>query len=160
MDSVAPETPIRDIVDRCRLWESHADSDSRRFGRPGPERALPIYTVDDEGGGSDDRVVVAVTTSPTAPPSVGDFAQTAASHPEPVPSDLEQLLQWLPGAKTGITAIDTLLQNLLPAGPGPAGPGGPALRTQPGPCVGTGLQWCVSRVANRPWCDPVSCTLH
>ena len=24
---VAPETPIRDIVDRCRVWESHADSD-------------------------------------------------------------------------------------------------------------------------------------
>ena len=43
------------------------DSDSRRFGRPGPERALPIYTVDDVGGGSDDWVVAAVTTSPTAP---------------------------------------------------------------------------------------------
>ena len=51
MDSVAPETPIRDIVDRCRVWESHADSDNRRFGRPGPQRALPIYAVDDVGGG-------------------------------------------------------------------------------------------------------------
>ena len=27
LDSVPPETPIRDIVDRCRVWESHADSD-------------------------------------------------------------------------------------------------------------------------------------
>ena len=25
-DSVPLETPIRDIVDRCRVWESHADS--------------------------------------------------------------------------------------------------------------------------------------
>ena len=41
LDSVAPETPIRDIVDRCQVWESHADSDNRRVGRPVPERALP-----------------------------------------------------------------------------------------------------------------------
>ena len=25
LDSVSPETPIRDVVDRCRIWESHAD---------------------------------------------------------------------------------------------------------------------------------------
>ena len=25
LDSVPPETPIRDVVDRCRVWESHAD---------------------------------------------------------------------------------------------------------------------------------------
>ena len=24
LDSVSSETPIRDIVDRCRVWESHA----------------------------------------------------------------------------------------------------------------------------------------
>ena len=53
-DSVAPETPIRDIVDRCRVWESHADLDIRGFGRPVPERALPIYAVNDAGGGRDD----------------------------------------------------------------------------------------------------------
>ena len=45
LHNVAPETPIRDIVDRCRVWESHADSDARRFSRPGPERALPICTL-------------------------------------------------------------------------------------------------------------------
>ena len=27
LESVPPETPIRYIVDRCRVWESHADSD-------------------------------------------------------------------------------------------------------------------------------------
>ena len=27
LDSVAPETPIRDIVDRCWLWESHAETE-------------------------------------------------------------------------------------------------------------------------------------
>ena len=47
LDSVAPETPIRDIVDRCWVWESHADTDNRRVSKPGTKRALPIDTVDD-----------------------------------------------------------------------------------------------------------------
>ena len=25
LDSVGPDTPIQDIVDRCRMWESHAE---------------------------------------------------------------------------------------------------------------------------------------
>ena len=32
LDGVPPETPIRDIVDRCRVWESHADTGVRRIG--------------------------------------------------------------------------------------------------------------------------------
>ena len=27
LDSVTPDTPIQDIVDSCRVWESHADTD-------------------------------------------------------------------------------------------------------------------------------------
>ena len=61
LDCVPPETPIRDIVDRCRVWESHADTEARRFSKPGPERALPIYTVNEPGCGLDDRMVVTVT---------------------------------------------------------------------------------------------------
>ena len=45
LDSVPPETPIRDIIDRCRLWESHADTDARRIVKLTPERARPVYTV-------------------------------------------------------------------------------------------------------------------
>ena len=29
LDSVPPETPIRDIVDWCRVWKSHADSEGQ-----------------------------------------------------------------------------------------------------------------------------------
>ena len=29
LDSVPPDTPIREIVDRCRVWESHADQNRR-----------------------------------------------------------------------------------------------------------------------------------
>ena len=67
LDSVAPEAPIRYIVDRCLVWESHADSDNRRVGRPVPERVLPIYTVSDADGGGVGRVATVVPTSPTVP---------------------------------------------------------------------------------------------
>ena len=40
LDSVPPETPIRDVVDRCRVWESHADPEIRRVSKPSLE---PIY---------------------------------------------------------------------------------------------------------------------
>ena len=40
LDSVPLDTPIRDVVDRCRVWESHADPEIRRVSKPGPE---PIY---------------------------------------------------------------------------------------------------------------------
>ena len=34
LDSVPPETPISDVVDRCRVWESHADPAVRRVSKP------------------------------------------------------------------------------------------------------------------------------
>ena len=66
-NSVAPETPIRDIVDRCWVWESHSDTEARRFSKPGPERALPINTVGEPEFGLDDRMVVTVTIPPAGP---------------------------------------------------------------------------------------------
>ena len=162
LDSVSPETPIQDIIDRCRVWESHADSDARRFSKPCPERALPIYTVDDPGCGRDDRMVAAVTTSPTAPdqletllkwmpptpvvPTPPPTPVVPTPPPKPVPLALEQLLQRLlvgsqvpkpvPPVRTGITDIETLLQNLLRG-------------HRRVPCDGTGLWWCVSCVARQ-----------
>ena len=63
LDIVLLETPIRDIVDCCRVWESHADSDVRRISKPGPDRACPMYMVGDSGREMDDRRVAAVTIS-------------------------------------------------------------------------------------------------
>ena len=34
LDSVPPEIPIRDIANRCRVWDSNADSDVRRISKP------------------------------------------------------------------------------------------------------------------------------
>ena len=45
LDCVPPDTSLRDIVDRCRVWESHADPEVRRISKPMPEPAYPTYVV-------------------------------------------------------------------------------------------------------------------
>ena len=45
LDCVPPDTPLRDIVDRCRVWESHADPEVRRISKPMPEPGYPTYVV-------------------------------------------------------------------------------------------------------------------
>ena len=47
LDSVPPETPIQDVVDRCRVWESHADPEVRRVSKPGPDSIYPAYMIND-----------------------------------------------------------------------------------------------------------------
>ena len=62
LDSVPPATPIRDIVDRCRVWESHADADSRSCVKPALERTWSVYKVSELAVMPADRVVAAVDT--------------------------------------------------------------------------------------------------
>ena len=45
LDCLPPDTPLRDIVDRCRVWESHSDSSGRRVSKPMPEPVYPAYVV-------------------------------------------------------------------------------------------------------------------
>ena len=141
---LAPGTPIQDIVDRCRVWESHADSADRRGREPRTKQALPIDMVEDVGEAWDDLhvPVVAVTASPTAPALLEAFLRrllptpvVLPPDPTSVPSELQRLLQRLLGdaqpaqpvssGKLGVTAIKTLLQNVLPVSPPPSS------RTQP-----------------------------
>ena len=46
LDCVPPDTPLRDIVDRCRVWESHGTTDIRRVSKPVPDTVYPTYTVE------------------------------------------------------------------------------------------------------------------
>ena len=39
--------PIRDVVDRCRIWESHADPAARWVSKPSPDQTYPAYVVGD-----------------------------------------------------------------------------------------------------------------
>ena len=47
LDSVPPETPVRDVMDRCCVWESHADPEVRRISKPSPDPIYPAYVVGD-----------------------------------------------------------------------------------------------------------------
>ena len=100
LDSVPPETPIRDIVDRCRVWESHADTCTRIIVKPAPERALPVCTVDEPACVPADRVMAAVTVPPVGQ---GDLeallrcllptSPVQTPPPCPVPTEIEILLE-------------------------------------------------------------------
>ena len=46
----------------CRVWVSHTDTGVLRVVQPVPDRALPVYTVDEPVGIPANRVVVAATT--------------------------------------------------------------------------------------------------
>ena len=46
LDCVPPDTPLRDVVDQCRVWESHGDPEVRRVSKPMPELVYPTYVVE------------------------------------------------------------------------------------------------------------------
>ena len=96
LDSVPPETAIRDVVDRCRVWESHTYPEIRRVSKPGSEPIYPAYVVGEE------IRVVAVTKPKSTPDQVEDLFQRLlagvappATVPAPVPEVpvVEKLLQ-------------------------------------------------------------------
>ena len=45
LDSVGPDTPISDIVDRCRVWESHEERDSRPTAGHEPTGPRGVFQV-------------------------------------------------------------------------------------------------------------------
>ena len=77
LDSVPPETPIRDVVDRCHVWDSHADPAVRRVSEPSLDQTYPAYVVGDSNSISETTWVAAVT------------------RPRSGPDQLEDLLRWL-----------------------------------------------------------------
>ena len=44
LDSTPPGTPIRNMVDRCRVWESHADPEINRTRNPTTDTLYPTFT--------------------------------------------------------------------------------------------------------------------
>ena len=63
LDSTPPETPIRDVVDRCRVWESHADPAISRTRKPTPDPMYLTFAVG-ESDSNNETTRVAVVTEP------------------------------------------------------------------------------------------------
>ena len=132
LDSVPPKTPIRDAVDRCRVWESHTDPDIRLASKPGPEPMYPVYAVGDSAKVVEEIRVAAVTKPKSRPDQVEDLLRrllAGVAPPAPVPDPVpevpmvEKLLQRLV-AETQIrqpatmvapepAGLETLLRSLL-----------------------------------------------
>ena len=60
LDCVPPDTPLRDIVDRCRVWESHGTTEMRRASKPIPEPVYPTYVVEQPDYESESVCMVSV----------------------------------------------------------------------------------------------------
>ena len=100
LDSVPPETPIRDIVYRCRVWESHADPSASRLSKPSPDPIYPAYAVGDADYNIETKRVAAVTGQKSKPHQLEDLLRrvlTTAELPalKPEVLDVEKLLQQL-----------------------------------------------------------------
>ena len=134
-----------DIVDRCRVWESHADSEVRRVSKLGSDMVFPTYAVSDPDRRVDDLRVAAVTIPQSTPDQVEvlflrllvNAAAAPAPTPKPEPPAVDQLLQRLvaetqarqpaPAAATGSAGLETLHINLL------SGNLAPVRQSRPGP---------------------------
>ena len=67
MDSVQHETPIQDVVDQCRIWESHAYPEVRRISKPSPDPIYPAYVIGDSDNISETKQVAAVARPKSGP---------------------------------------------------------------------------------------------
>ena len=127
LDSEGPDTPFRDIVDRCRVWESHADdTDKWGVGR-GSERPLAVYQV--ASMDMDSKPKAALENSDVLVLLMRHLLPTPAVSPlkaTSIPTDRELLLQRLLGTvnpvqpvmqeRSGLADIEVLLQSVLPVG--------------------------------------------
>ena len=95
LDSVGPDTPMRDIVDSCSVWESHADiTDSWGVGQK-PESPQAIYQVVEDSRPnvvSEETDLLEQLRRHSLPsPAVSPTKAT------PIPSDYDLLIQRLLG---------------------------------------------------------------
>ena len=104
LDCVPPDTPLRDIVDRCRVWESHGATETRRVSKPVPEPVYPTYMVGQSDYNDEPVCVVSVNKQNNQMDQTDELLKklletltTAASSPIRMPeiTPLEKLTQLL-----------------------------------------------------------------
>ena len=105
LDSVPPETPIRDVVARCRVWESHADPEIRRISKSSPDPIYPAYVVGDSDNVGQTIRVAAVTKPKSPPDQLEDLLRPLLANmaaPVPVPAPVPE-----------VPTVEKLLQRLV-----------------------------------------------
>ena len=115
---------MRDIVDICRVWESHTEAANSGNGGSNPKSPRAIYQV-----AEDTQSLVVSTDSGTLDKIMRQLLSTPALSPPrdtPIPSDRELLIQRLLEAvrpaqpviqeRSRLTDIEIMLQSMLPVG--------------------------------------------
>ena len=117
LDSVPPETPIRDVVDRCHIWESHADPAVRWVSKPSPDPIYPTYVVGDSDSISEMTRVAAVTGLRSGPDQLEDLLRRllmAVDTQTPIPEVPPYEYSGVGGIRADVTVVP-----LWPAGTWP-----------------------------------------
>ena len=60
-------------MDRCGVWESHADPEVRRISKPSSDLIYPAYVVGDSDNISETKWVAAVTRPKSGPDQLEDM---------------------------------------------------------------------------------------
>ena len=95
LDSFGPNTPMQNIVDSCRVWESHKETGVRRHDGSGRNSPQAVYQVTE-----DSQSPAGSTESETLDEVMRWLLPTpTVSHPKaaPIPSDREIIIQRLLG---------------------------------------------------------------
>ena len=96
LDSMGPDTPMRDIVDSCRVWESHAEATDSWGGGQDPEYPRATYQVVE-----DSQLPVVLKESDVLDHIRRQLLPTPTVSPPkatPISSDRDLLIQCLLGA--------------------------------------------------------------
>ena len=124
LDSLGPDTPMANVVDCCRVSESHHDveKEPRTSADRCPACAVCQVTVDE-------RIPTAPPETETLENILRRLLQTPALPPpqaDPIPADQDLLIQRLMGTicqpkpvtqeRTTVTELETMLLNWLPVG--------------------------------------------
>ena len=70
-------------MDRCRVWETHADPAVRRVSKPSPDQNYPAYVVGDSDSTSEKTQVAAVTQPRSGPDQLEDLLRLLLMAVEP-----------------------------------------------------------------------------
>ena len=89
LDSVPPETPIHNVVDRYRVLENHADPEIQRISKPSLDPIYPAYVVGDSDNVGETIRVAAVNKPKSAPEQLEHLLRrllASMAAPVPVPA--------------------------------------------------------------------------
>ena len=100
---MGPDAPMRDIVDSCRVWESHTEATDSWSGGPDPEYPRAIYQVakDTQSDALDQIMRQLLPTPAVSPQKV-----------TPIPSDRDLLIQRLLGAVQPVVQEQSRLMDM------------------------------------------------